>query len=116
MTSEANKREITPYDFDDGLPEFIDWRKVGVVSSVKDQTKPVNCGSCWTFSAAGAIEGANAIKNGKLIDISNQQFLDCVFPEEDPCEGGTPYEIFEYTISHPAAPTDVYPFPYLGKG
>ena len=56
------------------LPQSVDWRASGYVSSVKNQGK---CGSCWTFSAAGALE-AQWFKNyKKLYNISAQNFLDC---------------------------------------
>jgi cathepsin L len=47
----------------------IDWRMTGVVSSVKNQGK---CGSCWTFSAAAALESHWAISTRTLptVDIS----------------------------------------------
>lgn len=54
--------------------DSVDWREKGVVNAVKDQGQ---CGSCWAFSAVGAMEPHYAIQFGQLLEFSEQQLVDC---------------------------------------
>ncbi|CAL5022088.1 unnamed protein product [Urochloa decumbens] len=73
----------------DGLPDDFDWRDHGAVGPVKNQG---SCGSCWSFSASGALEGAHYLATGKLEVLSEQQFVDCDHEcdssEPDSCDAG----------------------------
>lgn len=70
------------------IPINWDWREHNGVTSVKNQGL---CGSCWTFSAIGAIESRYLIKYGQAKDLSEQQLVDCAGDYKNfGCEGGLP--------------------------
>jgi cathepsin L len=92
-----------------GAPSAIDWRNKGAVTSVKDQGQ---CGSCWTFSATGAVEGAWAISKGQLIDLSEEQLVECAGLKYGSmgCSGGIMEGAFNYVIEHGQCSDSSYPY------
>lgn len=126
MTHEEFKASITPKvnrPADNGatythqttnakLPASVDWRQNGAVTPVKDQGV---CGSCFTFGSTGSIEGAYAIKYGKLISLSEQQLVDCTWDDAlgvAGCNGGFASVVLQWVINNGGIATEAS-YPYL---
>ncbi|XP_018601154.1 cathepsin S-like isoform X2 [Scleropages formosus] len=93
---------------DTTLPDSVDWRTKGLVS-------PGSCGSCWAFSAAGAIEGQMMLQTGKMIPLSPQNLVDCSTSYGNHgCKGGFRYKAFDYVIENDGIDSDYF-YPYEGK-
>ncbi|CAL8086274.1 unnamed protein product [Calicophoron daubneyi] len=91
-------------------PESIDWRKQGAVTPVQHQG---SCGSCWSFSAIGVIEGQWYRKSKKLIKLSEQQLVDCDAIDTG-CNGGFPRNGYK-AIRKMGGIQTAASYPYVGE-
>uniref|UniRef100_A0A6P7HDB2 Cathepsin L1-like n=1 Tax=Diabrotica virgifera virgifera TaxID=50390 RepID=A0A6P7HDB2_DIAVI len=91
------------------VPESVDWRDKGAVTSVKDQG---SCGSCWAFSAIGGLEGQYALKYNKLVSLSEQNLVDCAGPygNGDCNAGGIMSRGFDYIKDNGINTEEDYPY------
>jgi len=95
------------------IPSSIDWRTEGAVNAVKDQGQ---CGSCWAFSAVAAMEGRWKIKTGNLLNLSEQQLVDCSQKYgNEGCNGGWMDQAFEYAKDYHMMDQATYPYRALDQ-
>lgn len=91
----------------------VDWVAQGKVTGVKNQG---SCGSCWAFSANGAIESAYLLR-GSNLNLSEQQLVDCSTGYGNHgCQGGWMDSAFQYVRDHGLTSTAAYPYAAVNQG
>lgn len=94
------------------LPTQVDWRTKGAVTPIKDQGQ---CGSCWAFSATGAIESAWIVAGHSMVTLSEQQLVDCAHLYGNlGCQGGFYRNAYNYVIANKGITTESN-YPYQAK-
>jgi C1A family cysteine protease len=86
--------------------DSVDWSSSGAVTSVKNQG---TCGSCWTFSASGALESAAKIAGHALEDVSEQNIIDCDTGGSG-CSGGSMRQAFGWVEQNGICTLSSYPY------
>lgn len=114
------------------LPDSVNWVDEGVITGIKNQGQ---CGSCWAFSAAAAMEGAYNYKHQKQKDLdaactatcgpknitccsfSEQEIVDCTLGGADTCKiGGEPHDGILNVVKRKSQINTESQYPYTSGG
>ncbi|XP_075678693.1 cathepsin L-like peptidase [Dermatophagoides pteronyssinus] len=93
------------------LPDEIDWTKKGVVTAVRNMG---DCGSGYAFGPVQALESQQALKTGKLVELSVQQVIDCSTDENYGCQGGLIDFTLDYILRNHGQIDTEASYPYVG--
>ncbi|CAM9145108.1 unnamed protein product [Pylaiella littoralis] len=91
------------------LPSEVDWVEDGAVTPVQNQGM---CGSCWAFSAIGAMEGAYYMSTNELTKFSEEQLVDCDKVDKG-CFGGDMGQAYDWIKENGGVCTEEE-YPYAG--
>ena len=107
-SSVNEKKNIKIFD-ESANAKAVNWVKAGGVTPVKDQ---LHCGSCWAFSAIGALESAHYIASGELLTFSEQQLIDCAYLRYGNlgCNGGSMDNAYKYFEDDYIMEEKAYPY------
>lgn len=84
LAMDEYEEEFDHFELDIESQSSFDLRDNDYLTEIRDQG---DCGSCWAFSTAAAVECSFAIRNQKRkVDLSEQQFLFC--SRGGSCDGG----------------------------
>eukprot|EP01134_Creolimax_fragrantissima_P002070 CFRG2070T1 len=111
MDAEKKSKHLLPNLPTDDLPESFDWRKKGAVTEIRNQGQ---AGSCWSFSAVEAMEGAHFLKHNVLNELSPEFLVECD-PRDCGVFGGWPYNAYEFSMSEGGVPAEK-DIPYCAGG
>lgn len=105
---EQDPDHLYRYDSTLEIPVSLDWRKKGLVTSIKDQGI---CACSWAFSTTGSVEGAWAF-NYTQVSLSEQNLLDCSRLNGNfGCTSGSVLSSYKYIIQNQGIDTESsYPY------